>query len=101
MRFALFSFLLALLAAYAMAAAPLKSVIISYPNETPPHIVDQAMDAIREAGGQITHTYNIIKGFACHAPAAVLEQVQAWGNEYNALIEEDQIVTTNNNNKKQ
>ncbi|KAF2471288.1 uncharacterized protein BDR25DRAFT_285781 [Lindgomyces ingoldianus] len=94
MRFALFSLLLALLAAFAMAVAPQKSVVISYPKDTPQSVVDQAMDAIREAGGQITHTYS--KGFACNAPAAVLEQVQAWGSEYNALIEEDQVVTTNN-----
>lgn len=49
MRFALFSFLLALLAASAMAVAPLKSVIISYPKETPQKVVDEAMDAIRNA----------------------------------------------------
>ncbi|ORY10565.1 hypothetical protein BCR34DRAFT_485403 [Clohesyomyces aquaticus] len=96
MRFALFSFLVALLAVCVMAVAPQKSVIISYPGNTPQSVVDKAMDAIREAGGQITHTYTIIKGFACHAPAAVLEQVQAWGSEYNAVIEEDQIVTINN-----
>lgn len=49
MRFAIFSFLLALLAAYAMAVAPLRSVIISYPNETPQDVVDSACDAIENA----------------------------------------------------
>jgi hypothetical protein len=67
------------------------------------------MKAIEAAGGMITHEYKLIKwevqklpyysilislnrGFAATAPAKILESVQAWGNEYNAVIEEDQIV---------
>ncbi|KAF2491828.1 hypothetical protein BU16DRAFT_530257 [Lophium mytilinum] len=94
MRFAIFSILFALLAALAMAKAPLKSVIVSYPDSTPNSVLDKAKSAIVEAGGIITHEYNIIKAFACNAPTAVLENVQAWGNEYNALVEEDSVVTT-------
>jgi hypothetical protein len=43
------------------AAQPQKSVIVSYPNDTPDTIVDQAKDAIIAAGGVITHEYKLIK----------------------------------------
>ena len=41
--------LIALLAAFAAAAAPHKPVIVSYPNDTPQSVVEQAMEAIRKA----------------------------------------------------
>ncbi|TEY48903.1 hypothetical protein BOTCAL_0289g00020 [Botryotinia calthae] len=77
------------------AAAPQKSVIVSYPDDTPNNIVQQAMDAIKNAGGVITHEYKLIKGFAAKAPAQVLVTVQAWGKDYHAVIEEDQVVNAN------
>lgn len=43
------------------AAAPQKSVIVSYPDDTPDNVVQQAMDAIKNAGGVITHEYKLIK----------------------------------------
>ncbi|TGO40305.1 hypothetical protein BHYA_0039g00470 [Botrytis hyacinthi] len=79
-----------------LSAAPQKSVIVSYPDDTPNDVVQQAMDAIKKAGGTITHEYNLIKGFAAKAPAQVLVTVQAWGNDYHAVIEEDQVVNANN-----
>ncbi len=59
MRFTLFTFLLALLLTLAFAAAPQKAIVISYedPN-TPQSVVDEAMAAIKEAGGVITHEYS-------------------------------------------
>ena len=33
------------------------------------------------------------RGFAAKAPAKVLETVQTWGNDYHAVIEEDQMVS--------
>ncbi|KAF2792153.1 hypothetical protein K505DRAFT_308170 [Melanomma pulvis-pyrius CBS 109.77] len=97
MRFAFFSFLLALVTASAMAVAPHKSVIISYPNDTPQSVVDDAMESIEKAGGKITHKYNIIKGFACEAPVSSLETVSVMNTEFAASIEEDGVVTTQNN----
>ena len=43
--------LLGLLVATASAVVSQKAVIVSYPNETPDFVVNQAMDAIREAVG--------------------------------------------------
>jgi hypothetical protein len=34
----------------------------------------------------------VYRGFAAKAPAKILESVQAWGSEYNAVVEEDQMV---------
>ncbi|KAF2855291.1 hypothetical protein T440DRAFT_464565 [Plenodomus tracheiphilus IPT5] len=94
MRFALFSLVVALLAAFAMAVAPHRSVIISWPNETPDHVIEEAKEAIRKAEGEITHEYNIIKAFAANAPASVLEFVSALSDVYKCEIEEDGVVTT-------
>jgi hypothetical protein len=58
MRFATLSVLTALFAATTMAAAPQRSVIISFPNETPDHIVEEAKEGIRKAKGVITHEYS-------------------------------------------
>ncbi|KAJ4378668.1 hypothetical protein N0V86_005539 [Didymella sp. IMI 355093] len=94
MRFATLSVLTALFAATTMAVAPQRSVIISFPNETPDHIVEEAKEGIRKAKGVITHEYNIIKGFAAQAPASALEFVTTMGEQYKVEIEEDGIVTT-------
>lgn len=45
----------------AVSASGQKSVIISYPPETPDSIVDQAKKAVVDAGGVITHEYQLIK----------------------------------------
>jgi hypothetical protein len=38
-----------------------KSVIITYPAETPDWVLDQAKKAIVDGGGLITHEYQLIK----------------------------------------
>jgi hypothetical protein len=53
--------LLALVAVASAVTQPQKSYIISYPNDTPDSVVYQAMDAIKAAGGMITHEYKLIK----------------------------------------
>jgi hypothetical protein len=60
----LFTFLLAaifLISAVAAVAQPQKSVIISFPKDTPGDILEKAKNAVKEAGGFITHEYTIIK----------------------------------------
>jgi Mrp family chromosome partitioning ATPase len=60
MKLAIFS-ILALVAVVLGAAMPQKAVIVSYPDETPDSVVDQAKSAIKAAGGMITHEYKLIK----------------------------------------
>ncbi|KAJ8071034.1 hypothetical protein OCU04_001381 [Sclerotinia nivalis] len=95
MKLTLFS-IFTLATAVLSAVLPQKAVIVSYPDNTPNEVVQKAMDAIKAAGGMITHEYKLIKGFAAKAPAQVLVTVQSLGNDYHAIIEEDQIVSANN-----
>lgn len=58
-----FSFVIAALtlAAGVSAVDIQKSVLFTYPRETPDSVVDQAKKAIKDAGGLITHEYTLIK----------------------------------------
>jgi hypothetical protein len=58
MRFTLTALFVALLATFTMAAAPHKSVIMSWPKDTPDSVVEAAKKAIIEAKGTITHEYS-------------------------------------------
>lgn len=42
-------------------ASPLKAVLVSYPQDTPDSVLDQAMNAIKDAGGMVTHQYTLFK----------------------------------------
>jgi hypothetical protein len=53
--------LVCLFALAVVAVAPQKAVIVTYPEGTPDSVMDQAKDAIRQAGGSITHEYKLIK----------------------------------------
>ncbi|KAF2264282.1 hypothetical protein CC78DRAFT_544258 [Lojkania enalia] len=98
MRFFFLAFFFTLLVAYAMAVpAEKQSVIISYPNDTPQSVVDDAIKAVKDAGGKITHVYNIIKGFACEAPVPFLENFRvSIASEHQGVVEEDQPMHANN-----
>jgi len=43
----------------------------------------------------ITHEYHLIKAFAAKAPAKILQSVETMGSKYNAVVEEDQVVSIN------
>lgn len=43
------------------AQLPQKNIIVSYDDNVPDSVMDQAMDAIKSAGGMITHEYKLIK----------------------------------------
>ncbi|KAK3191801.1 hypothetical protein K4F52_002227 [Lecanicillium sp. MT-2017a] len=78
----------------ALAVDQKKSAIIYFedPN-TPDSIVEQARQKVIDAGGKITHVYNIIKGFSAIAPEKALEMVQTFGTSYSVRVEEDQVVS--------
>ncbi|TLD28180.1 hypothetical protein PspLS_03186 [Pyricularia sp. CBS 133598] len=70
-----------------------KQVIITYPSETPDSVVQKAKDTITESGGVITHSYDIIKGFAATVGEKILETVSTLDNQYKATVEEDQVLS--------
>jgi len=76
----------------ALAVDVQKQVIISYPDDTPDWVIAEAKEAIIKAGGAITHEYNLIKGFAATAGEKILANVKAMGSQFQALVEEDQVV---------
>ena len=115
MKFTLHILLIAFLVALAYAATTeQKPIIVSYDKDTPDSVIDQAMAAIKEAvrsflfsllelsceltnlqGGIITHEYKIIKAFAATAPTKMIDTIEALGSKYNAVVEEDQVVSIN------
>ncbi|KAL2809537.1 hypothetical protein BJX63DRAFT_435101 [Aspergillus granulosus] len=84
-------------AGLALALLPLalaKSVLITYPKDTPDSVINEAKDSIRKAGGTITHEYRlVIKGFAADAPEAAIQEVSTQSTLYKPTIEQDQPVS--------
>lgn len=111
MRFTILSIFFAFLLALALAAAPQKAIVVSFedPN-TPQSVVDKAMQAIKDAGGIITHEYSmyilfslallpligaaIIKGFAAKASESAIEAIHALESEFVPTIEQDITFST-------
>jgi len=91
----LFAFVFAVLALFSgvMAVDIQKSIIVTYPKTTPDSVIEQAKKAIIDGGGIITHEYHIIKGFAAKVGEKVVETISVLGQEYNAIVEEDDIVS--------
>lgn len=52
------SLLLTLLLAFTWATSPQRSVIVSYPDDTPDSVLDEAKSAVKQAGGMIIHEYS-------------------------------------------
>jgi hypothetical protein len=62
MKFLFFSYFAILLSAVnVLALTPQKAVVVTYPENTPDSVMDQAKQAIINAGGMITHEYKLIK----------------------------------------
>ncbi|CZS99974.1 related to serine proteinase inhibitor IA-2 [Rhynchosporium graminicola] len=94
MKFTIFS-VLALATAALAVTTPQKSIIVSWPDNTPSHIITEAMDKIKAAGGMITHEYKLIQGFAAQCPVKFLQEFRITGTEWNMAVEEDQMVSIN------
>ncbi|KAK5106343.1 hypothetical protein LTS08_000461 [Lithohypha guttulata] len=95
MRLTILSILLAFLFVLTLGAAPQKAIVVSFedPN-TPQSEVDKAMQAIKDAGGMITHEYKLFKGFAAKASESAIEAIQALGSKYVPTIEQDITFST-------
>ena len=92
------TYLVAALATGAAAVDVQKQIIISYPDmSTPDWVLNEAKNAILEAGGAIIHEYNLIKGFSATVAEKAVEKIKSLESQtqYKAVVEEDQIVTVN------
>ncbi|KAJ5156497.1 hypothetical protein N7492_009300 [Penicillium capsulatum] len=84
---------LLLLLPLALAAQPLKSVIVTYPKDTPDDVVDRAKELVRSQGGVIVHDYNVLfKGFAAETPETAIQTLSTESTDYKPTIEEDSSV---------
>ncbi|CRG83217.1 hypothetical protein PISL3812_00568 [Talaromyces islandicus] len=72
-----------------------KSVIISFPDNTPDSVILEAKKTITDAGGWITHEYNLFKGFAAKATSNALQTISTTSTNFLPVIEEDQVVSIN------
>ncbi|KAI5456285.1 hypothetical protein BGZ63DRAFT_367057 [Mariannaea sp. PMI_226] len=93
-----FAFLTAALAVLpgVIAVDVTKSVIVWFEKDnTPASIINKAKKAITDAGGKITHVYDLIQGFSALAPEESLEEVKIQCSSYEVRVEEDQVVSTN------
>ncbi|RAO70640.1 uncharacterized protein BHQ10_006652 [Talaromyces amestolkiae] len=70
-----------------------KPIVVSYPDNTPDSVLNEAKKAITDAGGWITHEFNLFKGFAAKASSSAIETIQASSANFLPVIEEDKIVT--------
>ncbi|KAL1985552.1 hypothetical protein VTN96DRAFT_7772 [Rasamsonia emersonii] len=77
----------------ALAVQPHKSFVVTYPQDTPDSVLGQAKQAIKDAGGIITHEYHLIKGFAAKASANAIKSVSTLSAAFNPVIEEDKMVS--------
>ncbi|OJJ44180.1 hypothetical protein ASPZODRAFT_145292 [Penicilliopsis zonata CBS 506.65] len=77
----------------ALAAQSYKSFLVTYPQNTPDSVINDAKKALINAGGVITHEYHLLKGFAAQATENTIQTISTLSTTYNPFIEEDQIVT--------
>jgi len=61
MKFTLHLLLIALFVVFVCASAPQKQIIVSYPKNTPDHIVEEAMAEIRKAVSRVS-IYDWVSG---------------------------------------
>ncbi|KAL4898414.1 hypothetical protein BDV59DRAFT_166788 [Aspergillus ambiguus] len=72
-----------------------EAIVVTYPSGTPDQVVEDAKNAITSAGGCITHTFTLLKGFSAQqVNEAMINQISVETAEYKPTIEKDQEYTT-------
>ncbi|KAH9907790.1 hypothetical protein F4778DRAFT_777168 [Xylariomycetidae sp. FL2044] len=75
------------LAQGAFAVSTCRNILVTFPDKTPDDVLTRAMNDIKAAGGKITH-----ESFAAYAPKRVIESVSNWSEQFQGVVEEDQMV---------
>ncbi|KAH1274367.1 hypothetical protein KXW98_008759 [Aspergillus fumigatus] len=71
-----------------------RSILVTYPQDTPDSVIKDAQKSIVEGGGHITHEYQFIKGFSAEAPDTAIQSLSTQSTKYKPIIEGDQVVST-------
>ncbi|KAB8241436.1 hypothetical protein BDV35DRAFT_384950 [Aspergillus flavus] len=66
-------------------------IVVTYPIDTPPSVLEDAMESIISAGGRITHRFR--DGFSADAPESAVQQISVQSAKYNPTIEKDLTVS--------
>ncbi|KAL8645684.1 MAG: hypothetical protein Q9226_007192 [Calogaya cf. arnoldii] len=74
-------------------AAAQRQVMVTYPDDTPLSILDQAKKAVLEAGGKITEEYSLIKSFAATVSSEVIDTLSTLSSSHKPIVEDDQTIT--------
>ncbi|KAL8690038.1 MAG: hypothetical protein Q9218_004423 [Villophora microphyllina] len=69
-----------------------RQVLVTYPDNTPPSIIQEAKKAIVAAGGEITKEYSFIKSFAATVSDEVLSSIHALSEPHRPIVEDDGTV---------
>lgn len=82
----------------ALARMAEKGFVVSFGDaNTPDSVITQAKNKVKELGGQITHSYTLIKGFSARGSVAMFdsieESVAQFASQYRPSVEEDQMYT--------
>ncbi|KAE8357662.1 hypothetical protein BDV27DRAFT_138919 [Aspergillus caelatus] len=64
-------------------------IVVTYPKDTPPSVLENAMKSVIDAGGRITHKFQLINGFSADAPESAVQQISVQSAKYNPTIEND------------
>ncbi|KAL8664903.1 MAG: hypothetical protein Q9168_007809 [Polycauliona sp. 1 TL-2023] len=75
-------------------ASAQRQVMVTYPNDTPPSVIEQAKSAVLATGGKITEEYTLIKSFAATISADVVDTLNALSSSHKPVVEDDQTITT-------
>ncbi|KAL8865008.1 MAG: hypothetical protein Q9198_009517 [Flavoplaca austrocitrina] len=86
------SLFLSTLGLVAVASAQ-RQVLVTYPNDTPPSVVEQAKSAILATGGKITEEFSLIKSFAATVSSDIIDTLNALSTSHKPIVEDDQTVT--------
>ncbi|KAE8405245.1 hypothetical protein BDV37DRAFT_281916 [Aspergillus pseudonomiae] len=68
-------------------------IVVTYPKDTPPSVLEDAMKSVISAGGHITHKFEIINGFSADAPESAVQKISVQSAKYNPTIEKDLTVS--------
>ncbi|KAL9008971.1 MAG: hypothetical protein Q9173_005958 [Seirophora scorigena] len=71
-----------------------RQVLVTYPEDTPPSILQEAKEAILTAGGKINEEFTLLKGFAATVSNEILNSVNTLSKSHMPIVEDDGMVTT-------
>ncbi|KAL8645919.1 MAG: hypothetical protein Q9210_006441 [Variospora velana] len=70
-----------------------RQVLVTYPEDTPQSILQEAKEAVLAAGGKINEEFTLIKGFAATVSNEILDSVTTLSKSHRPIVEDDGMVT--------